>query len=79
MNGGSTELRPEVDALLTSKGLKVRFEPQKLAPKQMGDMVVEYQPSEANGGTNELKIYLKLPGLAPRQGAIGVTIEKKDR
>ena len=78
MNGGSSELRPVVDTLLTSRELRVRFEPAKFASKQEGYMVVEYLPNEANIDKKELKIYLKLPGLAPRQGVVGVLVEKKD-
>ena len=79
MNGGSSELRPKVDTLLTSKGLQVRFEPSIFAPKEQGDMVVKYRPSEAKEDETSLKIYLKLPNLAPRQGVFEVKIEKKDR
>ena len=78
MNGGSTELRPSVDALLTSKGLRVRFEPSKLAPKQEGYMIVEYIPTEADRGAKSLKIYLKLPGISPRQGVIEALVENKE-
>ncbi len=78
MNGGSAELSPKVDTLLTSKGVQVRFEPSKFAPKQEGSMVVQYRPIEDNRGETELKIYLKLPGLAPRQGIIKVIIDNKD-
>lgn len=78
MNGGSAELQPVVDALLTSKGLQVRFEPSKLAPKQEGYMVVEYLPTEVNSGEKSLRIYLKLPGISPRQGVVEVLVENKD-
>lgn len=76
MNGGSTELRPVADTLLTSRGLKVRFEPQILAPKQEGDMVIEYLPKGVDSDNKGLKIYLKLPGVSPRNGIIEVTLRK---
>ncbi len=79
MNGGSTVLRPEVDTLLTSKWLKVRFEPKEFAPKQEGDMVVEYVSHEADTAAIVKKIYLRMPGIAPRNGIIEVFIKKKER
>lgn len=79
MNGGSSELRPMVDTLLTSKGLRVWFEPSKFAPKQEGDMVVEYTPTEGKEAENSRRIYLKLPNLLPRQGIVEVLVEKKER
>jgi hypothetical protein len=79
MNGGSSELRPMVDTLLTSKVLRVWFEPSILAPKQEGDMMVEYRPNEVKEGAENLKIYLKLPNISPRQGVVEVLIEKKER
>lgn len=78
MNGGSSELRPKIDTLLTSEGLRVRFEPQILAPKQQGYMIVEYSSSKIKEVAEGLKIYLKLPNLSPRQGVIEVSVEKKD-
>lgn len=77
MNGGSSALRPAVDTLLTSKGLRVRFEPQQLAPKGAGDMIVEYLPNMVKEGEKSLKIYLKLPNLPPRQGVVEVLIGKE--
>lgn len=78
MNGGTSELRPKIDTLLTSEGLQVRFEPQILAPKQQGYMIVEYSSSKIKEVAEELKIYLKLPNLSPRQGVIEVSVDKKD-
>ena len=77
MNGGSTVLQPKIDTMLTSKGLQVRFEPSILAPKQEGDMVVEYVPHEADAATMTKKIYLRLPGISPRHGVVEVLVEKK--
>ena len=79
MNGGSTELRVAVDTLLTSRGLKVRFEPSILAPKQEGDMVVEYEPQQGVEAALPLKIYLKVPGVAPRNGVVKVQVCDKER
>lgn len=77
MNGGSTTLRPGVDTLLTTKGLKVRFEPAVLAPKQEGDMVVEYVPQTSDSAKKEAKIYLKIAGVSPRNGVVDVLFDKK--
>lgn len=78
MNGGSVELRVLVDTLLTSRGLKVRFEPAVLAPKQEGDMVVEYEPQGDAKVASPLRIYLKVPGVAPRNGVVRVQICDKE-
>ena len=71
MNGGSTTIRPMADSLLLTKGLKVRFEPSTLAPKQEGYMVVEVS---AKAATQNAKIYLKGVGVPPRQSVIEVLI-----
>lgn len=78
MNGGSTELRLAVDTLLTSRGVRVRFEPSILAPKQEGDMIVEYEPQRDIKEEKALKIYLKLPNVAPRYGVVEVRICDKE-
>ena len=79
MNGGSTVLQPKTDTLLTSKGLTVRFEPAELAPKEEGNMVVEYVPDEKVVANVMKKIYLKIPGISPRHGVFEVMIEKNER
>ena len=75
MNGGSTALQPTIDTLLTSRALKVRFEPARLAPKQEGDMVIEYNPSVAKIETQGFKIYIKGLNVPPRHAI--VEVEKK--
>ncbi len=72
MNGGSTELNLSVDANFLPEGVKVRFEPSKVAPKGEGEMVVEYMPKSANSPTNLGKIYIRGLNLPPRQSAIDV-------
>ena len=72
MNGGSTTLHLGVDTLLTTKGLKVRFEPSQLAPKQEGDMVVEFTPT-TNSETEVVgRIFMKGLNLPPRQSVVEV-------
>lgn len=71
MNGGSMPIRPMVDSLLTTKGLKVRFEPSMLAPKQEGNMIVEVSAKVA---TQSAKIFLKGVGVPPRQSVVEVLI-----
>ena len=75
MNGGSTELKLEVDTNLLPKGVSVRFEPAKVAPKGEGDIVVEYNPSAATSLTPLGKIYIKGLNLPPRQSTIDVILK----
>lgn len=75
MNGGSTELKLEVDTYLLPKGVSVRFEPSKIAPKGQGDMVVEYNPTTDTTPANLGKIYIKGLNLPPRQSAIEVILK----
>ena len=75
MNGGSTELMLEVDANLLPKGLKVQFEPSRVAPKGQGYMVVEYTPTTEIMPANLGKIYIKGLNLPPRQSAIEVILK----
>lgn len=77
MNGGSTILQPKIDTLLSSKGLKVRFEPAVLAPKAEGYMVVTYTPKDKVAESVTKKIHLKLPGVPPRHGVVEVWIGDK--
>ena len=72
MNGGSTELQLDVDTLLTTKGLTVRFEPSRLAPKQEGDMVVEFTPITKSETEVVGKIFIKGLNLPPRQCVVEV-------
>jgi hypothetical protein len=75
MNGGSTELVLGVDTNFLPKGMSVRFEPQKVAPKGQGDMVVEYNPTAETAPTNLGKIYIKGLNLPPRQSTIDVILK----
>ena len=75
MNGGSTELNLGVDANLLPKGVNVRFEPSKVAPKGEGNMVVEYNPTAETTPINFGKIYIKGLNLPPRQSAIDVILK----
>ena len=75
MNGGSTELVLGVDTNFLPKGVSVRFEPQKVAPKGQGDMVVEYNPTAETAPTNLGKIYIKGLNLPPRQCTIDVILK----
>ncbi|MBR5106184.1 MAG: DUF1573 domain-containing protein [Alistipes sp.] len=75
MNGGSTELKLEVDTHFLPKGVSVRFEPSKIAPKGQGDMVVEYNPTDETTPANLGKIYIKGLNLPPRQSAIEVILK----
>lgn len=77
MNGGSIKICPAVDTLLTSKTLRVWFEPAELSPKQEGDMVVEYNPHNEDTMKMAQRVYLRLPGITPRHGIIEVLIDKK--
>lgn len=72
MNGGSAELNLSVDTNFLPEGVKVRFEPSKVAPKGEGEMVVEYTPTSAKSQTNLGKIFIRGLNLPPRQCAIDV-------
>lgn len=72
MNGGSVELNLSVDTNFLPEGVKVRFEPSKVAPKGEGEMVVEYTPTSAKLQTNLGKIFIRGLNLPPRQCAIDV-------
>ena len=76
MNGGSTILKPAVDSRFLPKCVSVRFEPAELAPKQEGDMVVEYTPQGANEGTRSVKLYINGLNVAPRESTIEIVIGK---
>ena len=76
MNGGSVMLRPVADSFLTSKELKVYFEPAELAPKQEGDMVVEYTPTEGAREVEILKIYINGLNLSPRYCVIDIKLKE---
>lgn len=76
MNGGTTTLRPSVDAHFLPKGVKVRFEPTTLAPKQEGDMVVEYEPQSGTNTAGGYVLYLKGLNIPPRQSTIKITIRE---
>ena len=75
MNGGSTELNLAADANLLPNGVRVRFEPSKVAPKGQGDMVVEYNPTTETAPITLGKIYIKGLNLPPRQSAIDVILK----
>jgi hypothetical protein len=75
MNGGLAELNLEVDVNMLPKGVSVRFEPSKVAPKGEGDMVVEYEPRGETAPANFGKIYIKGLNLPPRQSAIDVILK----
>ena len=75
MNGGSTELKLAVNANLLPKGMKVRFEPSKVAPKGEGEMVVEYVPTTEKSPAVFGKIYIEGLNLPPRQSVIDVILK----
>ena len=75
MNGGSTELKLAVNANFLPKGMSVRFEPSKVAPKGEGEMVVEYAPTAEKLPATLGKIYIEGLNLPPRQSAIDVILK----
>ncbi len=76
MNGGSAELVLSADENFLPKGVKVRFEPARIAPKGQGSMVVEYNPTTEQSPANLGRIYIKGLNLPPRQSAIDVVVKK---
>lgn len=75
MNGGSTLLKPTVDGHFLPKGVRIKFEPAQLAPKQEGDIVVEYLP-QGEGVELKRSVYINGLGIAPRESAIEIVIGK---
>ena len=75
MNGGTTELKLAVNANFLPKGMSVRFEPSKVAPKGEGEMVVEYAPTAEKLPATLGKIYIEGLNLPPRQSAIDVILK----
>ena len=75
MNGSSTELKLAVNANLLPKGMNVRFEPSKVAPKGEGEMVVEYVPTTEKSPAVFGKIYIEGLNLPPRQSVIDVILK----
>ena len=71
MNGGSTPLHLSTDSQLLPRGLKVTFEPSTLAPKQEGDIVVEFDPEQGSTAIGS-KIYIKGLNLPPRQSTVEI-------
>lgn len=77
MNGGVTELRPEVDKMFLPSGVRGYFEPATLASKQEGSLVLEYLPT-ANTGVKEGTVaYIKGLGVPPRQSSIKIEFENR--
>lgn len=76
MNGGTVALRPSADTMLSSKALKVCFEPALLAPNQEGDMIVEYSPKADVKGLNVLKIFINGLGVSPRHSVVEIKIKE---
>ena len=72
MNGGSTIIRPEADGMFLPSGVRVRFEPSQLKPKEQGDLVVEYVPQSETTAAKSFKIFVKGLNVPPRQSAIDV-------
>ena len=75
MNGGTTEIKLAVNANFLPKGMSVRFEPSKVAPKGEGEMVVEYAPTAEKLPATLGKIYIEGLNLPPRQSAIDVILK----
>ena len=77
MNGGATELRPEVDKMFLPSGVKGYFEPATLAPKQEGSLVLEYLPTANTGAKEGAMAYIKGLGVPPRQSTIKIEFENR--
>ena len=77
MNGGATELRPEVDGAFLPGGVNGYFEPATLAPKQEGSLVLEYSPTATMGAKEGAVAYIKGLGVPPRQSSIKIEFENR--
>ena len=76
MNGGSVVLKPSIEGHFLPKGVCVRFEPAELAPKQEGDIVIEYTPQSETQQRQSVKLFIKGLNVAPRESAIEIVIGK---
>lgn len=75
MNGGTTAIKPRVEEAFLPKGMSVRFEPIEFAPKEEGDMIVEYAPQENIEDKKSFRIYINGLGTSPRQSVVEVVVE----
>ena len=79
MNNGSRAMRLEADTLLSSRGLKLKTEPEVLAPGQEGDMIISYTPEQDGKKPLWLKLYIQGLALPPRAREIIVQIKKEEK
>lgn len=79
MNNGSRAMRLEADTLLSSRGLKLRTEPEVLAAGEKGDVIISYTPEQDDKKPLWLKLYINGLALPPRAREIIIQIKKEEK
>ena len=79
MNNSSRAMRLETDTLLSSRGLRLKTEPEVLAAGEEGDLVITYTPEPDSKKPLWLKLYITGMALPPRAREIIVQIRKEEK
>ena len=79
MNNSSRVMLLEADTLLSSRGLRLKTEPEVLVAGQEGDLVITYTPESDSKKPLWLKLYIKGLALPPRAREIVVQIKKEEK
>ena len=79
LNNGSRAMRLETDTLLSSRGLKLRTEPEVLAAGEKGDVIISYTPEQDDKKPLWLKLYINGLALPPRAREIIIQIKKEEK
>ena len=79
MNNSSRAMRLKTDTLLSSRGLRLKTEPEVLAAGEEGDLVITYTPEPDSKKPLWLKLYITGMALPPRAREIIVQIRKEEK
>ena len=78
MNGGTQDLTPSKDAMLSSENITIFSEPKSLRAGEQGEIVVRYTPT-ANGNNEPLRLFVENRNLPPRDRKIEIITKTKKR
>ena len=78
MNGGTQDLTPSKDAMLSSANITIFSEPKSLSAGEQGEIVVRYTPT-ANDNNEPLRLFVENRNLPPRDRKIEIITETKKR
>ena len=78
LNSGSRAMRLVADSLLSSRGLRLRTEPEVLPAGGEGDLIISYSPDKDEKRPLWLKLYIKGLALPLREREIFVKIESEE-